>query len=236
MTNKITRRDFLKESGAGVAAIGVLSQKLAAKSADLANAPAVDRKRLIEALAETLIPTAEGYPGYQHLEQYGITEEVLKGLQMLSQQDLNLFNAAAGEVYSGKSFLDLDPEQRTEYLHFIVASFPAGAYNDPGPAKSSAAELSAQVDRNAVETLQKVFRFTRNRVLVTFYRNFPEDRVARDKNGLPLLPPGDLHQIIDPNTKQLVTGWDVANFPGPLSWEEEEARRAKWMKIRWEND
>src|SRR5882724_7904838 len=100
MSNKITRRDFLKESGAGVAAIGVLSQKLAAKSAaDLANAPAVDRKRVIEALAETLIPSADGYPGYQHLEQYGITDEVLKGLPMLSQQDLNLFNAAAGEIY-----------------------------------------------------------------------------------------------------------------------------------------
>ena len=236
MSNKITRRDFLKESGAGVAAIGVLSHKLAAKSADLANAPAVDRKRLIEALAETLIPTADGYSGYQHLEPYGITDEVMKGLQMLSQQNLNLFNAAAGELYSGKSFLDLDPEQRAEYLHLIVASFPAETYNDPEPAKTSAAELTAHVDHDAIATLQKVFRFTRNRVLVTFYRNFPEDHIARDKNGLPLLPAGDLHQIIDPNTKQLVTGWDVANFPGPLSWEEEEARRAKWMKIRWEGD
>lgn len=236
MSDKITRRDFLKESGAGVAVIGVLSQKLGAKNAaDLAHAPAVDRKRLIEALAETLIPTADGYPGYQHLEVHGITDEVLKGLQMLTPQDLNVFNAAAGELYSGTSFLDLNPEQRAEYLHLIVASFPAGTYNDPEPTKSSA-DLTSHVEQSALSTLQKVFRFTRNRVLITFYRNFPEDRIARDKNGLPVLPPGDLHQIIDPNTKQLVTGWDVANFPGPLSWEEEEARRAKWMKIRWEND
>ena len=236
MSNKITRRDFLKESGAGVAAIGVLSQKLAAASADLANAPAVDRKHLIEALAETLIPTADGYPGYQHLEQYGITDEVLKGLPMLSQQDLNVFNAAAGEVYSGKTFLDLDWERRTEFLHLIVATFPADTYNDPEPAKASTAGLTSQVDHTAVATLQKVFRFTRNRVLVTFYRNFPEDHIPRDKNGLPSLPAEELHQIINPNTKQLVTGWDVAGFPGPLSWEEEEARRAKWMKIRWESD
>ena len=42
-------------------------------------------------------------------------------------------------------------------------------------------------------------------------------------------------RIVNPNTQQLVTGWDVAGFPGPLSWDE-ETRRAKWKKIRWVND
>jgi hypothetical protein len=32
----------------------------------------------------------------------------------------------------------------------------------------------------------------------------------------------------------LVTGWDIAGFAGPLSWEEEEERRAKYKKINWE--
>ncbi len=230
----VTRREFLKKTGAGAVGVGLLSQTLLARSAaDLSNAPAVDRKKLVEALGETLIPTAEGY---QHLEQHGITDEVLKGLGMLSQQELNLFNAAAGEVFSGKSFLDLTAEQRTEYLNKIVASFPAGAFNDPEPSPAAAGELKAKLDASAVETLQKVFRLTRNRVMVVFYRNFPEDHIAHDKNQFPLMQPGDLHQIVNPNTKQLVTGWDVAGFPGPLSWDEEEARRAKWMKIRWTND
>jgi hypothetical protein len=30
-----------------------------------------------------------------------------------------------------------------------------------------------------------------------------------------------------------VTGWDVAGFRGPLTWEEEERRRAYYKKIDW---
>ncbi|MBI4463424.1 MAG: GMC family oxidoreductase, partial [Acidobacteria bacterium] len=40
----------------------------------------------------------------------------------------------------------------------------------------------------------------------------------------------DTHQITNPNTKQLVTGWDVAGFKGPMEWEEEEQRRAMMKK------
>src|SRR5579871_4118768 len=109
----LSRREFLKEAGAGAIGVGVgaLHNPLVA-GAIPADTPDVDRKKLIAALGNTLIPTSEGYPGYQHLEQYGITDEILKGLQMLSARDLTVFNTAAGEVFSGKTFLDLEPEQR----------------------------------------------------------------------------------------------------------------------------
>jgi hypothetical protein len=235
----LSRREFLKEAGAGAISVGVgvgVLQTPLVAGAISADAPDVDRKKLIAALGDTLIPTAEGYPGYQHLERYGITDEVLKGLQMLSARDLNVFNAAASTVFSGKTFLDLSPEQHTAFLDQVAATFPTGTYNDGDASKPSPASSVAKLDAASIDTLQKVFRFTRNRVMVVFYRNFPEDRIARDKDGLPVLASGDEHQIINPNTKQLVTGWDVAGFPGPLSWEEEEARRTEWMKISWVNE
>ena len=99
----LSRREFLKTTGAGAVGAGILSQSLLATTADLSQAPEVDRKQLVAALADTLIPTADGYPGYKRLEQYGITDEVLKALT-ISQADWNLFNAAAGEFFNGKAF------------------------------------------------------------------------------------------------------------------------------------
>jgi hypothetical protein len=71
-------------------------------------------------------------------------------------------------------------------------------------------------------------------VLVVYYQNYPEHRLARDKNDVPILPPGDQHQITNPNTERIVTGWDVAGFRGPLTWEEEERRRAYYKTIDWQ--
>lgn len=229
--NEKSRRDFLKESAAGVVGVTVLSHAAVSNAAGAIDTPSVDKKQLVSALGDTIIPTAPGYSGYQHLEAYGITDEVLKALPGITQQDMDVFNAATREFFGGKSFVELSADQRTEFLTWIVASFPAGSYSDSESKPEQTAKLGANV-----KTLQQVFRTVRNRILVTFYRNFPEDKVARDKNDLPLLPPGDQHQIVNPNTKQLVTGWDVAGFPGPLTWEEEEARRAKWMKIKWFKD
>jgi len=233
---KNTRREFLKQTGAGALGAGMLSNTLLATS-ELSDAPQVDKKRLVAALGDTIIPTAPGYDGYQHLEQYGITDEVVKALPGVSQQDLNVFNASAGEFFGGKSFLELTVEQRGEFLNLIVASFPTDTFGSspvsPDGKRLTGAELAARLDAGSVKVLQTVFRAVRNRVLTVFYRNFPEDHIAREKNGLPILAPGDQHQVVNPNTKQLVTGWDVANFPGPLSWEEEQERRAKWMKIQW---
>ena len=212
-TEESSRRGFLKTvavTSAAMAAGGAVSTRLAA-------APAVDRKTVVAALGDTLIPSEPGDPGYKDLESHGITDEVLKALPGVADADVELFNEKSKEKFGGKSFLDLSGAQRSEYLHQIIA----------GGAGSDAKEK---------ETLQRVYRNTRRRVMTLYYSNFPEHQWPRGKDGFPIPRPGDLHQIMNPNTKQLVTGWDVAGFPGPLSWDEEEARRAKWMKIRWTND
>jgi hypothetical protein len=247
---RISRRNFLKTTGVATIGVGMaLPQVLSGKAANLSDAPDVDKKQLVAALGDTIIPTAQGDPGYKTLEPYGISQEVLKGMAV-SQPDWNTFNAAAGEFFSGKTFLDLGEEERTAFLQMIVDSSPSGSLagaveSGPGVFALAADEtakpagsgpLAAKLDPSVIQTVRKVFRFARAQVFKVYYQNFPENHVARDKNNFPILPPGDQHQIINPNTKELVTGWDIANFPGPLSWEEEEARRAKWMKIHWHND
>ena len=42
---------------------------------------------------------------------------------------------------------------------------------------------------------------------------------------------GDRHQITNPNTEEIVTGWDIAGYKGPLRWEEEEQYRAVMKKM-----
>jgi len=164
----------------------------------------------------------------------------LKGLQGITQQECNFFNAAAQDVL-GKPFVDLSEDLRTQYVERVVATFPpdtfaGGSEAAAMPPGGAADALKSRYDGSSIAALQKVFLTTRNRVFTVFYQNFPEHRVERDANQIPVLPPGDTHQIINPNTSKLVTGWDVANFPGPVSWEEEEARRAYWMKIHWHYD
>jgi hypothetical protein len=233
----LSRRDFLKRAGGGAIGVGVFSPLLLI-SAELGSAPAVDKHLLVSALADAIMPTSDGYPGYRRLEPRGITEEVLKGLQGISSPEWNFFNAAAQDVL-GKPFVDLSEDLRTQYLESIVAAYPPDTFgsSDPTSPPGPAAEaLKSRYDGASLAALQKVFLTTRNRVFTVFYQNFPEHRVERDANQIPVLKPGDTHQIINPNTSNLVTGWDVANFPGPLSWEEEEARRAYWMKIHWHYD
>jgi choline dehydrogenase-like flavoprotein len=48
--------------------------------------------------------------------------------------------------------------------------------------------------------------------------------------------PGDTHQAFNPNTKELVTGLDIAGYRGPLEWEEEESQRAvmKAQLLYWQ--
>jgi len=69
-----------------------------------------------------------------------------------------------------------------------------------------------------------------------FYSNFPEGKIARDANGIPISKPGELHQITNPNTPDLVTGWDIAGYRGPLTWEQEEKQRAEVQKIHWHDN
>ncbi len=232
----LSRRWFLKKTSVGTLSLGgMMSQLLGSQRSTASDVPTADREDFVGALGDTLIPTAGGYPGYRRLERYGITTEVLAGLQGLEQQEFNVFNAASREFFSGKSFLDLGEAERTEFLQSVAGSLPAGSFApvDSALAPERLVEVLGDED---LETVQKVFRLVRLRVLTVFYQNFPEHKVPRDGRKIPVLAAGDQHQIINPNTSELVTGWDVANFPGPLSWAEEEERRAKWMKIHWHSD
>ena len=197
--------------------------------------PAVELNELLAALGDTLIPSAPGYPGYRRLEEHGITEEVMRGLQGLDLKEFAVMNAATRDFFNGRLFVDLNEQQRSRFLQMVADSFPAGSFGAAavnGPAGSLTDALSSE----KIETVQKLFRLVRIRVLTVFYQNFPENKIRRDANRIPVLPPDDQHQVLDPNTSELVTGWDVANFPGPLSWAEEEELRARWMKIHWHPD
>ena len=226
----LSRRWFLKTmSMAGVAFWGTVGRLWSQATTDI---PAVDLRQMVAALGDTIIPTAEGYPGYRRLEPYGITDEVLKGLQGMQPQEFAILNAAASNFFDGRPFVDLAEAQRTEFLQMVVESFPEGSFVLPEPRAQQS--LASALPAEAIETIQKVFRLVRIRVFTLFYQNFPNHRIARDKNRIPVTD--DPHQIINPNTTELVTGWDVANFPGPLSWAEEEQRRARWMSIHWHSE
>ena len=203
-----SRRDFLKT--VSVAAVGVAVAGAAAQEA----VAAVSKPAMISALGDTLIPSQPGDPGYKDLEPYKITEEVLKSLPGVSDADLELFNERSRGKFGGKAFLELTEAQRADYLRQIIAG---NAVSDP----------------KELETLGRVYRNTRRRVFTVYYSNFPEHEWPRDSNGNPVMKPGDLHQITNPNTKELVTAWDQCGVHGPLTWEEEERRRNWMKKIHW---
>ncbi|MBI2816810.1 MAG: GMC family oxidoreductase [Acidobacteria bacterium] len=185
-----------------------------------------DRTAVVSALGNTLIPSAAGDPGYKHLEPYGITKEVLKNLAELSDADLRMFNENSKSLFEGQSFLGLDEKRRADYVRLII-------------------DGSKFQDKSVLNTLQDTYRTIRRSIVRLFYSNFPENNWPRDSsgipdlkplgwdNGIPLLKPGDLHQITNPNTKQLVTGWDIARKTGTFSWEEEEEKRKYYEKLDW---
>ncbi len=213
MPGEISRREFVKRSAAGGAAIAAASSTVLA-----AATPGLDvdrRHQVVAALGDAFIPSAAGDPGYKDLEQYGITEHVLKNLK-ISDEMAQAFNDSAKQFFGGKTFLDLDAKQREQFLETIV-------------------DGSKLADEKQRSQLQTIFRASRTRILTVYYQNFPEHEIKRNDKGEPILKPGDKHQITNPNTKQLVTGWDVAGFKGPMEWEEEEQRRAMMKKMysRW---
>ena len=104
----VSRRDFLKTTGAGTAAIATVAPGVSAA----VMAAAVDRHAVIAALGDTIIPSDPGDPGYKTLEQYKITDEVMKGLTGISDDDLALFNSSAATLAGGKSFLEMDEPKR----------------------------------------------------------------------------------------------------------------------------
>ena len=236
MTLKIlSRRWFLKTvSLASMTFWGAIG-RLWPQSSGSEEVPAVELTKLIAALGDTLIPSAPGYLGYRRLEGHGITEEVIRGLQGIDLKEFAVMNAATQGFFNGRLFVDLNEQQRTRFLQMVADSFPAGAFGAPA-VSLAAGSLTDALSSETIETVQKLFRLVRIRVLTVFYQNFPENKIRRDANRIPVLPSDDQHQILNPNSSELVTGWDVANFPGPLSWTEEEERRARWMKIHWHFD
>ena len=203
---KVSRRDFLRKTGSGATGTAVALASIKTSQA----APAtldVDPAAVVAALGDVLIPSDPGDPGYKTLEPYNITAEVMRDLPV-SDEELVLLNSQAGELFSGKTFLQLKERERESYFDSVFAG-----------------------DRG--ENLRRILGRIRQRVFRVFYKNYPEHALPRDRQGVPILPPGDTHQITNPNTKGLATGWDVSGFMGPLTWEEEQRRRSIVEKIDW---
>ncbi|CAN5775002.1 hypothetical protein BH18ACI4_BH18ACI4_00560 [soil metagenome] len=175
--------------------------------------PRVNRREIIFAIGDTLIPSAPGDPGYKDLEWYGITDEINRRLEELPDDDLDLFNKSSGGPFKRK-FTELSDSQRSMYFNVLLQ--PGSLNNEPLQKK-----------------LQEVYNHTREVIFTVYYQNFPEDHWPRDANRVPLLRPGGEHQITNPSTPGVVTGWDAAGYAGPLTWEEEERRRNYFKKINW---
>lgn len=231
---EITRREFVQKTVAGTAILAGAASGMVGMAAS-----ALDQDqshRVVAALGNLFIPSDPGSPGYSDLEQYGITDYVMKnwlGGSSGSEENNEKygaygtapeekkpadsttivveFNNAAKQFFNGKSFLDLDEKQQAEYLELIV-------------------DGKKITDAKQRSDLQSFYRTSRIRILTVYYKNYPEHEPKRDAQGAVILKPGDLHQITNPNTTKLATGWDVAGFKGPMGWEEEEQRRATMKK------
>lgn len=211
----VSRREFLKGSAVASVAITIAAPGAALSESDSQQASLKRRHAVFAALGDTLIPTDPGDPGYKSLEPYKITEEVMKELTEINDADVEALNNGSRAFFDGRDFLHLTEPQRADYLRLIIdgSKFP---------------------DKKQLSTLRNVYEQTRARVFSVFYQNFPENIVPRDGGGTPIVKASDKHQITNPNTKRLVTGWDIAGFAGPLTWEEEEERRAKFKRYDWQ--
>lgn len=184
---------------------------LLATSGAIAAPDAVTPVQIIEALGDTLIPTEEPrYPGYRRLERFHISGYVWNQLRVVDRvtaPNLALFNESP-EANTGKTFVELDPAQRATYVE----------------------QLFAATESPTVP--HKVLLQARERIFSIFYHNFPYQTIDRDEKGTPIAS-DQLHQIINPKKSDAITGWDIAGYRGPLSWAEEEQRRARFRKIHW---
>ncbi len=231
MTDEISRREFVKQTAVGTAMLAASPKALEAAVA----VPMDSNKQVVAALGALFIPSKVGDPGYSELEPYGISGYVMtnlppsvtqfqvpsnaptsvgENLQSFPTEGLDMFNVAAKQFFEGKNFLDLDEKQREQYLSLI-------------------ADGSKIADQEQRTRLQTFYRRARSRILTVYYKNYPFQAVRRNAAGEPTLHPGDTHQITNPNVwkdKKIVTGWDIAGYKGPLTWEEEEKLREKAKK------
>ena len=205
-----SRRNFLTKTALGSAAW--VSTAPPAQAQDT-----TDRLQILGALGNTLIPSAAGKPGFKSLQPYGITEEVNKSLTALQDELFATFNQASAGFFKGRTFIELNEDERARFLRKVI----------------SGEEFR---DRTLHQTVRRLYRLVRISTFRVFYSNFPEGRIARDIHGIPIPKPGELHQITNPNTSDLVTGWDIADYRGPLTWEQEEKQRAEVQKIHWHDN
>ena len=152
---------------------------------------------LVAALGDLFVPSAPGDPGYKDLEKYGITEYVLKNLPVGEGSLLEGFNETAKQFFGGKSFLELDEKQKEQYLELVLDE---KKITDP--------QVRAQ--------LLAFYRAARTRILTVYFQNYPEHEVKYNPDGTIIFKAGDTHQITNPNTKKMVTGWDITGHRGPM--------------------
>jgi hypothetical protein len=231
----VSRREFIKQSAsAGTATVAGLAAMQSSSSAfttspdvpprDVPSSPSllaqtdeeptVDRRAILFAIGDTLIPSAPGDPGYKDLEWHGISAEVERRMEGVTDDDLKLFNDSSVTGF-GKKFTELSEVDRASYFNRII--MPDGF-----------------ADKPLQDKLRAVYSNTREAVFLTYYQNYPQDRWPFDGKRVPLLKPGDTHQITNPNTPAIPTGWDLSGYAGPLTLEEEERRRNFFKKIRWQ--
>ena len=209
---KVSRRGFIKKGSVGTVAVAVAGVRSVSGQAAEATLPSgYDRTQVMAKLGDTLIPSSPGDPGYKDLEIYNITAEILKGVGSIPDQDLAMLNSESAAHFGGKTFVELSESQRADYLNIIV----------------DGVNIS---DSRVLDRLQGIYRLVRARVFIVYYQNYPQHTVPRDDDGTPILQPGNDHQITSPNQPGVVTGWDVAGWKGPMTWEEEEERRERFKK------
>lgn len=213
------RRQFLKKSVEAM----IVTPALVGSSAWVSTASpaqaeeAKDRLQILAALGDTLIPSAAEKPGFKSLQPYGITEEVNRSLTALEDELFVTFNQSSSRFFEGRTFIELSEEDRARFLRRII----------------SGTDFS---DLTLHQKVHRLYKLVRISVFRVFYSNFPQGKIPRDARGVPILKPGELHQITTPNTPDLVTGWDIAGYRGPLTWEQEEKQRAEVQKIHWHDD
>ena len=205
-----SRRHFLKKTALGSAAWASTAPQVQAQDS-------TDRLQILAALGDTLIPSEEGKPGFKSLQPYGMTEEVNKSLKALQDELFATFNQASAGFFKGQSFIELSEDERARFLRKVISG-------------------DEFTDRTLHQKVRRLYRLVRISTFRVFYSNFPEGKIARDIHGIPIPKPGELHQITNPNTSDLVTGWDIADYRGPLTWEQEEKQRAEVQKIHWHDN
>ncbi len=222
MMDDITRRDFVKQTIVGTAAMTTGAS--AGLSALQAGAAASDqRTQVVSALGALFIPSKPGDPGYAELESHGITAFVLKNFPV---DGIETFNTSARQLANGKTFLELDEKGRIDYLTLIAEGSAVTDQNDGrNLIDPNSTQKSRITDAELAMKLHAFYRTARRRILQVYYSNYPENEVKRDAADVPILKPGDTHQEVNPNTKKLVTGWDIAGYTGPMNWAEEQKAR-----------